>query len=66
MHKYILRFNDIITRVISIIQRNIIQKKKEFYEGGVVSGSKVTYKDYFKEKVDAVKILRDRKNRLFD
>lgn len=37
----------------------LIAKKREAIDGGKVQGSSLTYKDFFKTKVDELKALRD-------
>lgn len=37
----------------------LFDKRKETTEGGKVSGSQLTFRDFLKEKVEALKALRD-------
>lgn len=46
--------------------QGLINKKKETIDGGKVQGSSVTYKDFFKTKIDELKALRDKKGKLHD
>ena len=46
------------------MQRDIGAKKKEFIEGGTVGNTKVTFKDFLKEKFDAVIAVRDQKKKI--
>lgn len=39
--------------------RNTMQKKKEAAEGGRVQGSQLTFKDFLREKIDELKVVRD-------
>lgn len=45
--------------------RNLGGKKKETLEGGKVSGSSLTFKEFLKERVEDLKIVRDKKKELF-
>jgi hypothetical protein len=40
-------------------RRHIIQKKREFLEGGTIGNSKVTFRDYITEKLDLLKKVKD-------
>lgn len=44
----------------------LIAKKREAIDGGKVQGSSLTYKDFFKTKVDELKALRDQKGKKHD
>lgn len=46
--------------------RTIANKKKEVLDGGRVSGSSMTYKDFLKEKYDALGQLNQEKKQLYD
>ncbi len=46
--------------------QSINQKKKEFIEGGTVGATKVTFKDYLKDKIDAVKEVKGKKRKQQD
>lgn len=48
------------------LQRNIDQKKREFLEGGTVGNTKVTYKDFLRDKYDAVKEVKNAKFKFID
>ena len=41
-------------------------KKKEVLDGGRVEGTSTTYKDYLKQKFDAVQEVRNQKRALYD
>lgn len=41
----------------------LIAKKREAIDGGRVQGSSLTYKDFFKTKVEELKALRDQKGK---
>lgn len=41
-------------------------KKKETREGGKVSGSQLTYRDFLNQKIEEIKGLRDEKRILFN
>jgi hypothetical protein len=46
--------------------RNIGYKKKEFIEGGTVGNTKITFKDFLKDKIDAVIEIKKAKRRVQD
>jgi len=46
--------------------RNIGLKKKEVLDGGKVSGSSMTYKDFLREKFDSINEQRSEKKSLYD
>ena len=41
--------------------KSLNQKKREFNEGGKMTGKNMTYKDFLKEKVDAMREDKDAK-----
>lgn len=45
--------------------RNLGGKKKETLEGGKVQGSSLTFKEFLKERVEDLKVIRDKKKELF-
>ncbi|MFS8160016.1 MAG: hypothetical protein ACMG6E_07360, partial [Candidatus Roizmanbacteria bacterium] len=46
--------------------RSIGYKKKEFIEGGTVGNTKITFKDVLKDKIDAVKEIKNAKRKVQD
>ena len=44
--------------------RKVGGSKKDIIEGGKVGGTQMTYKDYLKTKIDAVKEVKDRKRKI--
>jgi len=46
--------------------RNINYKKKEFIDGGIVANTKITFKDYLRDKIDAVKEVKNAKRKVQD
>ena len=46
--------------------RRIAGQKKEIIEGGKVGGTSMTFKDFLKTKIDAVKEVKDRKRKIND
>jgi len=43
--------------------RNINFKKREYIDGGTVGNTKVTYRDYLKEKIDGAVALKKEKRK---
>ncbi len=46
--------------------RNIGYKKKEFIDGGTVGNTKVTFKDFLRDKIDAVREIKAAKRKVQD
>jgi len=44
--------------------KSINQRKREFQDGGTIGNTKVTYRDYLREKIDEMKAVKEERRRL--